>query len=168
LRLRAMIGISRCILAERMADAAVFVRRDWSSLLPLSLTCLSSPGRAGDIQSSPRAGGAGRAHSARLDGVEQVRLARHRQARKFLHRRASCAPQCVRVRSSRMRWREPLAGGSSLSRERAQNRLPSLGGLISLVFRKKRRQADSCDGSLTSTPTTTISAAGGVAFISPS
>jgi hypothetical protein len=92
LRLRAMPGISRCILAERMAVAAVSVRRDWSgSLLPF-LTCLSSPRRAGDIQSSPLAGGAGRAISARLDGVEQARLARQRQ---------------VRNRS------EPLAGGSS-------------------------------------------------------
>jgi hypothetical protein len=42
------------------------------------------------------------------------------------------------------------------------------GRLISLVFRKKRRQADSCDVYLTSTPATTIRAAGGAAFISPS
>jgi hypothetical protein len=42
--------------------------RDWSESLPPFLTCLSSPCRAGDIQSSPRAGRAGRANSARLDG----------------------------------------------------------------------------------------------------
>jgi len=40
--------------------------------------------------------------------------------------------------------------------------------LISFGFRKKRQQADSCDVSLTSTPTTTISATGGGAFNLPS
>jgi hypothetical protein len=46
----------------------------------LALPGMSSPRRASDIQSSPRAGGAGRANSARLDGVEQVRPTRRRLA----------------------------------------------------------------------------------------
>jgi len=79
-----MTRFSHRIWAKRMADAAVSVRvRDWSGSLPTCLTCLSSPRRAGDIQSSPRAAGAGRASSARLDGVERVRPTRHRQAKKF-------------------------------------------------------------------------------------
>jgi hypothetical protein len=40
--------------------------------------------------------------------------------------------------------------------------------LIDLAFRKKRRQADSCDAPLTSTPTTTISTPAGRAFPLPS
>jgi len=50
----------------------------------------------------------------------------------------------------------------------AQKSVLALGVLISCGFRKKRQQADSCDVSLTSTPTTTISATVGGAFISPS
>jgi hypothetical protein len=44
----------------------------------------------------------------------------------------------------------------------------ALGRLISFVFRKERDQADSLDAPLTSTPTTTISATGGRAFLLPS
>jgi len=79
-----MLGISRCILSKRMAIAAVSVpSRDWSESLPPGLNCLSSPRRASDIRSSPRAGGAGRANSARLDGRALVRPTRRRQADKF-------------------------------------------------------------------------------------
>jgi hypothetical protein len=54
-------------------------RRDWSTSLPTCLTCLSSPRRASDIQSSPRAGEAGRANGARLYGRARVRPACIRQ-----------------------------------------------------------------------------------------
>src|SRR5450756_935613 len=78
-----MIGISRCILAKRMATATVSVQVEiGADRSHLALPAMSSPGRAGDIQSSPRAGGAGRANSARLDGRAQVRLAHHRQVNK--------------------------------------------------------------------------------------
>jgi len=80
-----MLGISRCILTNRMANAAVPFRVEIGAhSLPSCLTCLSSPGRASNIQSSPRAGGAGRAKSARFDGVKLVRLARNKQANKSL------------------------------------------------------------------------------------
>ena len=72
---------------------------------------------------------------------------------RLVKRRGNRAPSSAGSRH--IRWREPLADGSLLSRERE---------LISLVFRKKRRQADSCDVSLTCTPTTTISATGGGAL----
>jgi len=68
---------------------------------------MSSPGRAGDIQSSPRAGGAGRANSARLDGRAQVRPARHKQANNFLLRRVPRTNSGI-ARCSRNRCREPL------------------------------------------------------------
>ena len=55
-----------------------------------------------------------------------------------------------------------------MSRKRAQNSVLALGRLISFGFRKKRHQADSRDAPLTSTPTTTISATGGRAFLLPS
>ena len=57
-------------------------RRDWSTSLPTCLTCLSSPRRASDIQSSPLAGEAGRANSARLYGRARVRPACIRQVSK--------------------------------------------------------------------------------------
>ena len=57
---------------------------------------------------------------------------------------------------------------SRMSQKQTQKSVLSLGRLISLAFRKKRHQADSCDVSLTSTPTTTISATVGGAFNLPS
>jgi hypothetical protein len=62
------------------------------------------------------------------------------------------------------RRREALAEGSQTHKKSVL----ALGRLISFGFRKKRHQADSCDAPLTSTPTTTISATGGHAFLLPS
>ena len=72
-------------------------------IAPFCLTCLSSPRRGGDIQSSPRAGGAGRATSARLDGRTQVRLVCNRQVNR--------SPS---VRRTRDRNHRPPSAGNDL------------------------------------------------------
>jgi hypothetical protein len=129
---------------------------------------VSSPRRAGATPSNPRAGGAGRANSARLDGVAQVRPTRRRQAKKFFGWRVPRSLSRMRVRRSYKATVERVCQMASHLAENAHKIVPSLGRLISFAFRKKRQQADSCDVSLTSTPTTTISATVGGAFISPS
>jgi hypothetical protein len=61
------------------------------------------------------------------------------------------------------RW-DSLPDRFTMRRKRHQNLL-ALGILICKAFREKRQQANSCDAPLTSTPTTTISATVGGAFI---
>lgn len=152
-----------------MADAAVSVRVEiGADSLPPCLTCLSSPRRTSDSRSSPRAGGAGRAISARLDGVTRVRPARRRPVNKSSV--GACRVHCHGCACG-ARAKPPsrgVGGWLTLSRKRAQKSLLALGILILFGFHKKRQQADSRDAPLTSTPTTTISATGGGAFISRS
>jgi hypothetical protein len=104
--------------------------------LPSCLTCLSGPGRASEIQSSPRAGGAGRAKSARFDGVKLVRLASQKQVNKLFYRYVPCSLS-LRVRRSRKSFSEPLADRLTLSRTRTPRSALSLGILISLTFSQR-------------------------------
>lgn len=78
-----MLGIASCSAktTRTTTEAAVSI---WVEIRAyrshIALPGTSSPRRASDTQSSPRAGGAGRAGSARLDEAEQVWPTRHRQA----------------------------------------------------------------------------------------
>src|SRR5713226_952321 len=97
-----------------------------------------------------------------------VRPTRHEQANKFS---ADVCPVQGHGCESGARAKPPsrsVGGGLTLSRKRAQKSVLAPGRLISFGFRKKRHQADSRDAPLTSTPTTTISATGGRAFLLPS
>jgi hypothetical protein len=174
LRLRAMLGISHPTWAKRMAGvmpryaAASISVTSGASSPPPCLTCVSSPRRAGDFRSRPSAGGAGRAISASLELTAPVRPTRHEQANKFsvgvcpVQGHGCGCGACAKPPSI------GVGGGRALSRKRAQNSVLALGRLISFGFSRKRHQADSCDTPLTSTPTTTISATGGRAFLLPS
>jgi hypothetical protein len=147
--------------------ASVPVEIGASSLIP-SLTRLDSPRRAGDFRSRPSAGGAGRAISASLELTAQVRPTRHQQVNNFsvgVCPVESHGCECV------ARANPPstgLGGGAHIESKTRTKSLLALGRLNSFGFRKKRHQADSRDVPLTSTPTTTISAAGGRAFLLPS
>jgi hypothetical protein len=151
----------------RYAAASISVTSGASSLPPC-LTCLASPRRAGDFRSRPSAGGAGRAISASLELMAPIRLTRHEQVSNSLF--GVCPVQGHGCECG-ARAKPPsrcVGGGRALSRKRAQNSVLALGRLTSFGFRRKRHQADSCDAPLTSTPTTTISATGGRAFLLPS
>jgi hypothetical protein len=60
--------------------------------------------------------------------------------------------------------RDTLAHCFAFGGKRAKKGMLALAILISLAYREKRWHADSCDGPLTSTHTTKISATGGSAF----
>src|SRR5450755_3510526 len=117
-----MLGISHPTLAKRMAEAhaaprcraSVPVEIGASSLLQ-SLTCLDSPRRAGDIPSARKPAEPGAPTARGLTG-----------------------------------WRGPgplvaivVANRSRLSRKRSRKCVLSLEILISLAYRKKRRQVRS-------------------------
>jgi hypothetical protein len=129
-----------------MAVAAVSVpSRDWSSLPPC-LACLNSPRRASDN---------GQAREPAEPGA--------RTARGLTGWSRSGSLETSRPRNSSAPARE-VARWLHIEPRTRTKIAPSLGRLISFGFRKKRQQADSCDVSLTSTPTTTISATGGGAL----
>jgi hypothetical protein len=97
-------------------------------------------------QREPRRGGAGPAHSVQAD--QRISSARPRVAHRCGCGRGTRANCRQDSRQNRFK-NAPIA---------ALEDLLALGVLICMTFREKRQQADSCDVSLTSAPTTIIRA----------
>jgi hypothetical protein len=141
-------------------------RSEFAPTLPYLLEQLS-PGRRHPVKAGKPAEPGARTARALTGWSGSGSLVESRQ-QVFLPARVALTVMDAREALARSRGREALAERFTLSRKHAQKGVLALGLLNSLAFRKKRHQADTRDAPLTSTPTTTISATGGGAFILPS